>query len=658
MSKRTINRHTWSHLLQNIDVDPSANLQSSDGLLKCLTDTHSTSRIPQSLQQSESSGIEPSVDYVYDIDDPTIPMSEIFMEMPEEPCSMEDFFNQFENVLPEDCEKLKSDDPGLSVADELLQFFILFNISNRAMQYLLNMLCRLGLQNCPSSLYHLLKKQREKMQQLDVTRKDRFLYVGLKNNLKYLIEKSLIAFEAFSTVDLKLQINFDGLPLYRSSPINLWPILLKIDGVDSPLPVGLFCGIGKPNLDIFLADLSCELRSLLTDGIIIEKTIFKTKSDDIVFVCDAPARAYFQGIKGHNAFEGCGYCRQVGFRYNDSTVFQSCAEVARSDTLYADYGESNQVRITPLSPFVPLRRNFPPDYMHCVLLGVTRKLLNFYFNSVKGLRLPCKLSANQQVCLNSHVEKLKHFLPREFQRRLRRFTELQHFKACEFRTYLLYFCPVLFKNVLPDRYFRHLLLLHFAIYVLCSRTLSDFYAHANSCLEVFVHEMSKLFGSCSVVYNVHCLLHLHEYVELYGTLDSFSAFRYENYLGVLKRRIKATSNIFQHSFNQLISVREFYPSLSQPTTLYFSNTSPNNCANLGHGIFVLIADVSGSFVSGYQLKFVKCLYDEPYPSSLLGMGYYKKTTNFIRYKEPMSKAICITSNEACDEYIVLPYVIQ
>lgn len=38
---------------------------------------------------------------------------------------------------------------------------------------------------------------------------------------------------------------------------------------------------------------------------------------------------------------------------------------------------------------------------------------------------------------------------------------------------------------------------------------------------------------CSVVHNVHMLLHLHEYVRLYGSLDILSAYKYENFMQFL-----------------------------------------------------------------------------------------------------------------------------
>ena len=47
---------------------------------------------------------------------------------------------------------------------------------------------------------------------------------------------------------LTLQFNIDGLPLFRSSKLQFWPILACItcDYTKTPFPIGIFCGLSKP----------------------------------------------------------------------------------------------------------------------------------------------------------------------------------------------------------------------------------------------------------------------------------------------------------------------------------------------------------------------------------------------------------------------------
>ena len=46
---------------------------------------------------------------------------------------------------------------------------------------------------------------------------------------------------------VKMQFNVDGLPFFKSSSIELWPILFFMKGaVSNPFVVGLYCGKKKP----------------------------------------------------------------------------------------------------------------------------------------------------------------------------------------------------------------------------------------------------------------------------------------------------------------------------------------------------------------------------------------------------------------------------
>ena len=58
----------------------------------------------------------------------------------------------------------------------------------------------------------------------------------------------------------------------------------------------------------------------------------------------------------------------------------------------------------------------------------------------------------------------------------------------------------------------------------------------------FVDSARHMYGSDFLVYNVHGLLHLADDIRRYGSLDSFSAFPFENELKSLKRLVRKASN--------------------------------------------------------------------------------------------------------------------
>lgn len=106
---------------------------------------------------------------------------------------------------------------------------------------------------------------------------------------------------------LSLVINFDGLPIYKSSKNEFWPILCAIYEYPDlhPFVIGIYYGSGKPkNLDKYLEDFVIEMRTLLEDG--IQHGVKKIRIKIRCFVCDSPARAFIKGkyyyLLCHNRF--------------------------------------------------------------------------------------------------------------------------------------------------------------------------------------------------------------------------------------------------------------------------------------------------------------------------------------------------------------------
>lgn len=99
---------------------------------------------------------------------------------------------------------------------------------------------------------------------------------------------------------INLNFNVDGLPIFKSSKKEFWPILCNIhERTDvRPLIVGIYYGSGKPkNLNQYLEDFVSEMKTLLENGI----HMVKEGEEKIVtvkircFICDSPARAFIKG---------------------------------------------------------------------------------------------------------------------------------------------------------------------------------------------------------------------------------------------------------------------------------------------------------------------------------------------------------------------------
>lgn len=183
---------------------------------------------------------------------------------------------------------------------------------------------------------------------------------------------------------------------------------------------------------------------------------------------------------------------------------------------------------------------FRLDPMHLIYLGVFKRWLQFLFRIVVTTG---KINNRAKYQLSLKMLRCSPWVPIEFNRRPRSFYEISKYKATELRRLLLYDGVRIFKNTLPPNTYKNYLLLHSGIYILSNPTLVQnpvMLNVAQKILKEFVKHSSQLFGKCFVVYNVHCLIHLVDECRNHGTLESFSAFKYENYMRLMKRYLRST----------------------------------------------------------------------------------------------------------------------
>ncbi|KAE8741055.1 hypothetical protein FOCC_FOCC013425 [Frankliniella occidentalis] len=112
-----------------------------------------------------------------------------------------------------------------------------------------------------------------------------------------------------SVSTLLLSFNIDGLPLFKSTEYECWPILCLVKGLLlPPMMSSVWCGPGKPTLNSFFEDFVPELRNLLMRGIFHKGRHYNVKVKAII--CDALALAFVKGTVGHGSYFGCGKCFQ------------------------------------------------------------------------------------------------------------------------------------------------------------------------------------------------------------------------------------------------------------------------------------------------------------------------------------------------------------
>ncbi|XP_065659078.1 uncharacterized protein LOC136083590 [Hydra vulgaris] len=252
-----------------------------------------------------------------------------------------------------------------------------------------------------------------------------------------------------------------------------------------------------------------------------------------------------KSIKPHNGYNSCERCIVEGEYKENRAVFNDIGCALRSDQDFSQ-GKYQPLHQLGKSVFVdygfPCVLGFVLDRMHLVMLGVVRRILLFL---KEGPRI-CKLSQLQLNEISKNLEYLKGKLPSEFARQPRSLKELSHWKATEFKQFILYTGPVVLKGVVSNEAYTHFLAFSIAIRIMCSTDpdkRAELLQYAKNLLEWFFFKSKNVYGESFITYNVHSLIHLHQDVENYGEdLLSLSAFPFENYMHVLKKFIHSANN--------------------------------------------------------------------------------------------------------------------
>ncbi|XP_047128205.1 uncharacterized protein LOC105843716 [Hydra vulgaris] len=267
--------------------------------------------------------------------------------------------NNESEVLSEENHEINS---FSSLHNKLLYFCLLYKLSNSAILCLLTILNKEGV-DVPVSVYLFKKPQVAKKVQvlkntLDCSRN--FGYLSIFENLFYCIKNSLVVFKT-QYVDLKIKIGIDGIPIFKSSPIHIWPILFNIRnvGFNKPLPIGVYSGLCKPNFSGFIEQLHKELFLFKS---YVNVSGFFIKITNVLFICDAPARSFCQCVKSHSGYNACPYCRIPGVYATNKVIFPfGFTYPSRTDCNYKSLSKSNQIFLSPLADVANLSCDFPPE---------------------------------------------------------------------------------------------------------------------------------------------------------------------------------------------------------------------------------------------------------------------------------------------------------
>lgn len=440
-----------------------------------------------------------------------------------------------------------------------------------------------------------------------------YYYNGLVN----VIRKHITQLYPSNTDPLILQLNVDGIPLYKSSSGQFWPILLSIDN-SAPVVLALFYGTAKPNsledyLRLFLDELK-QCRGLVEHN--GKEYHFQIGS----FICDAPARSFLKQTIGHTGYFSCERCCVKGERVESRTVFLSQTEPSRTGVLFDEmaYEDTHQTGRSPLIGVVDCVAQFGLDYMHLVCLGVVRRMISFWR---KGKNKASRLNQGMIATIASRLVELSGCLPSEFSRQPRSLLESDRWKATEFRTFILYTGSIVLKGVLSRDHYEHFCTLSIAMNILLeedSRVRNNYLEYARGLLHYFVDKAPHLYGSSFVTYNVHGLIHLVDDCKYHNcSLNKLSAFPFENMLGSLKRLVRGPHNPVVQVVKRLSEASDKIRPLKSVQKI--SSVIKDSMFMLRGGIIVRVMKFEDSVLHCHVIpeEITKPLFTKPLDSKLL-----------------------------------------
>ena len=335
-----------------------------------------------------------------------------------------------------------------SFEDELRQWALEYRLTHRALNGLLTILRKQG-HLLPVDCRTLLATPQHNTREPKCG--GQYKYYGLEKGIcRFLSDAEK---ESNERNYVHLSVNVDGIPLFRSSSVQFWPILVKC-GHLNPFIVAMFSGQSKPSpLEEYLKDFVTEYKHLKDNGIVSKGQTYTVNIHALI--CDAPARAYLKCIKGHTSYESCERCLMRGTHVERRIVFSEQECTSRTDDGFSRVEYSNHQ--TGISPFIavgiPCVSSFVLDYRHIVCLGVVKRLLIYLTRGPKV----CCLSVRQKNAISQKRIALRGKMPSEFARQPRGLHEMDRWKATELRQFLLYTGPVVLKDVLSPEKYKHFL---------------------------------------------------------------------------------------------------------------------------------------------------------------------------------------------------------
>lgn len=332
--------------------------------------------------------------------------------------------------------------------------------------------------------------------------------------------------------------NTDGAAIYKSVlNKSIWPIHLQQNYLSPSkrfktsniLLAAMYFGTAQPNMQQLFYPMLKELIEIQNEGgIKVERNgrTYEFMPMLINCCCDLPAKAKVQCITSHAGHYACSYCLDPGTLINakqddksksksyvryiygnyaartHSHMLQTYSQVKTNERISGIHGLSCMVAAEGFD----LVHGYNIDYMHCVLLGMTKKLLDLWLNSTNHreeyyINKRKHRQLDQRLCSikptsNVGVKPLSIF-------------NRSNYKAKNYRMMLLFYLGCCLPGCQDQKYINNFQLLSSSIYILLKeRIMIEDCNQAEKMLDQFAKTFENLYGKDKVTMNLHLIRHM------------------------------------------------------------------------------------------------------------------------------------------------------
>ncbi|KAI1278408.1 hypothetical protein HDE_14292 [Halotydeus destructor] len=334
--------------------------------------------------------------------------------------------------------------------------------------------------------------------------------------------------------EIGLTVGVDGVGLAKTSTAKAVPFFIFVNNLpltirkDNPVLGQLFVSQNDIPSDVLMVPLVEDLKNLQENGVQWlrhDNVLITTRFRVVCVVADAPMRAYLQNMLQYNGIFGCSFCKiEAGTvmkaRYFAHSPRSEMLNLLRTNEEAVLLGGQASIsgnhcqgyRRTSLLSKLPgfdLIRSFVVEPMHCINLGIQRKLLADTWLNKKFKNEGFFLSEARCEAINNRLRSILLPFSKAIPRKPRTLDCIKFYKSSEYATLFDYLIIPVMYGILGQRYLAHIGLLARSSYLLSKKSMTHHDVEAaEHVIDLFSSKTENIYGQTRMTYNLHVLRHL------------------------------------------------------------------------------------------------------------------------------------------------------